>query len=587
MELIVNWKSTSTINKAQSAINRIYMKNSSLLIRTVIIVAITLVGIYLVFGPRGDVSASSFTWEGIKQNLARNINLGLDLKGGSHLVMRVKTEDYLKKLTENNRDAALKAAQDAQLPVGDASNVAANNTYQVSLNVTDASKIQEVIDAVKKKVDFNPNVWTESTSGNTITWSLSLQAQTKLKEQATDQALKIVDSRINAFGVKEPTLQRQGRADSGQILLQMPGVENPERVKDLVGQTSHLELMKIVTPPNPSPVQTYPTEQAALQSLGGTLPQNRKIYAYADRDETPAANQANPNDKPKKFVIVETPAVVDGSELRDAAAVQGRGGSNEYQISFSFKPSGAQKFGDWTGKNINNYMAVVLNDEVKSAAYIKSQIFDSGEISGRFTKSTADDLALTLKSGALPAEIEYQEERTVGPSLGADSIRSGVTASIGGLAFVILFMLFYYRGSGVNAVIALVLNMILTMAALVVFGSTLTLPGIAGLILGIGMAVDSNVLIFERIREELRLGFAVPKSISLGFDRAFVTIIDTHITTIISSIILYIYGSGPIKGFAVTLILGLLINLFTAVFVSRTIFNWILSRNPKMQKLSI
>jgi preprotein translocase subunit SecD len=232
-------------------------------------------------------------------------------------------------------------------------------------------------------------------------------------------------------------------------------------------------------------------------------------------------------------------------------------------------------------------MGVVLNDEVKSAAYIKSQIFDSGEISGRFTKETAEDLALTLKSGALPAAIEYLEERTVGPSLGADSIRSGVTASIGGLVLVVLFMLFYYRGSGVNAVVALALNMILTVGALIMFGSTLTLPGIAGLILGIGMAVDSNVLIFERIREEIRLGDTVAEAISKGFDRAFVTIIDTHITTIISSVILYITGSGPIKGFAVTLILGLLINLFTAVFVSRTIFMWELNRRPDMQKLSI
>ncbi len=562
-------------------------KNSSLLIRTAIIVVITLIGIYLVFGPRGSVSASDFTWQGIKNNLAKNINLGLDLKGGSHLVMRVKTEEYLKKLTENNELAAVNAAKEAQLPVSDGSYVAENNTYQVTLNLTDASKAQDVIDAVKKKVDFNPTIWTENTSGNTINWSLSGQAQAKLKEQATDQALKIIDSRINAFGVKEPTLQRQGKADSGQILLQMPGLENPERVKDLIGKTSHLELVKIVSTPSPN-LQTYPTEQAALQSVGGKLPPNQKIYSYTSREETPTnTNTANQKDKSKQFVIVETPAVVDGSELRDAAATQGRAGGTDYQISFSFKKSGADKFGDWTGKNINNYMGVLLNDEVKSIAFIKSQIFDQGQIDGRFTKATADDLALTLKSGALPAEIEYQEERTVGPSLGADSIRSGVSASLGGLAFVILFMLFYYRGSGVNAVIALILNMLLTIAALIVFGSTLTLPGIAGLILGIGMAVDSNVLIFERIREEIRLGFSVPESISLGFDRAFVTIIDTHITTIISSVILYLYGSGPIKGFAVTLILGLLINLFTAVFVSRTIFNWILSRNPKMQKLSI
>jgi preprotein translocase subunit SecD len=308
---------------------------------------------------------------------------------------------------------------------------------------------------------------------------------------------------------------------------------------------------------------------------------------YADRDEMPTANQQNPPDKPKQFVVVETPAVVDGSELRDAQAVSRTGNDSDYQISFSFKPGGAQKFGEWTGKNIGNYMAVVLNDEVKSAAYIKSQIFDSGEISGRFSKTTAEDLALTLKSGALPAEIEYQEERTVGPSLGADSIESGVEASIGGLVLVILFMLFYYRGAGVNAVIALLLNLLLTIGGLIVLDSTLTLPGIAGLILGIGMAVDSNVLIFERIREELRAGFDVRKSIDLGFDLAFITIIDTHLTTIISSIILYLYGSGPIRGFAVTLILGLLINLFSAVFVSRTIFMWLLERNPNMKKLSV
>ena len=325
-----------------------------------------------------------------------------------------------------------------------------------------------------------------------------------------------------------------------------------------------------------------------MQSIGGQETSSRKVLPFVERDDDATkTDPAAKDQKPKQFAVVELPAVVDGTELRDASPIQGKGGGSDFQIAFSFKPSGAQKFGDWTGKNIGNYMGVVLDDEVKSAAYIKSQIFDSGEISGRFTKTQADDLVLTLKSGSLPAKIEYLEERTVGPSLGADSIKAGVTASIGGLVLVVLFMLFYYRGSGVNAVIALTLNMILTVAALIVFGSTLTLPGIAGLILGIGMAVDSNVLIFERIREEIRLGFSVPESISLGFDRAFVTIIDTHITTIISSVILYMTGSGPIKGFAVTLILGLLINLFTAVFVSRTIFMWELTRNPNMEKLSI
>src|SRR6478672_9812885 len=253
--------------------------------------------------------------------------------------------------------------------------------------------------------------------------------------------------------------------------------------------------------------------------MGGVVPPNRKIMPFTERDD--ASKAADPAaKKPTQFVVVEYPAVVDGSELRDANAVSRTGSQGDYQISFSFKPTGAQKFGEWTGKNINNYMAVVLNDEVKSAAFIKSQIFDSGEISGKFQKQSAEDLALTLKSGALPAGIEYQEERTVGPSLGADSIRAGVSASLGGLVFVVLFMLFYYKGSGINAVVALALNMLLTIAALVMIGSTLTLPGIAGLILGIGIAVDSNVLIFERIREEIRLGIGIAESIRLGFERA-------------------------------------------------------------------
>jgi preprotein translocase subunit SecD len=369
----------------------------------------------------------------------------------------------------------------------------------------------------------------------------------------------------------------------------MPGVDDPERVKSLLRAESNLQLMKVVGPGSPSPVTTYNTEAEAKQSLGGNVPANRRIMIYRERDEpTSSANKAADNNKtPPKYVVVEFPAVVDGSELRDASAVSRTGSEGDYQISFSLKPAGAQKFGEWTGKNINNYMGVALNDEIKSVAYIKSQIFDSGEISGKFTKTSAEDLALTLKSGALPAKIEYQEERTVGPSLGADSIEAGVEASLGGLAFIVVFMLFYYRGSGINAVVALILNLLLTMAALILIKSTLTLPGIAGLILGIGMAVDSNVLIFERIREELRAGRSVAEAIGLGFDRAFVTIIDTHLTTIISSAILYLNGTGPIRGFAVTLVLGLLINLFSAVFVSRTIFMWLLERNPDAKTVSI
>jgi len=562
------------------------MKNRAILFRTVIIVIITLIALYMVFGPRQSFTANDFSWSGIKNNLARNINLGLDLRGGSHLVMRVKTEEYLKSLTENNGQAAFNVAKQASLPVGEPQIAATNGNYQITLPVTDPNQKQAVIDAVKQKIDFSK--WTESSTNDAIVWSLPTTAQRALSDQAVEQALRIIDGRINTFGVKEPTLARQGGQESHQILLQMPGVEDPERVKKLIGDAAKLSLMKVVSPASPSPVQTYQTREAALQSIGGQESATRKVLPYADRDDAPADAPSQPNNQPPtRFVVVESPAIVDGSELREASAYSQTGSDSDYKISFALKPAGAAAFGDWTSKNINNYMAVVLNDQVKSAAYIKSQISDSGEISGRFTKASADDLALTLKSGALPAGIEYQEERTVGPSLGADSIRAGVTASIAGLIFIVIFMLIYYRGSGVNAVIALILNMILTLAALIMFDSTLTLPGIAGLILGVGMAVDSNVLIFERIREELRAGKIVAQAVDLGFDRAFITIIDTHITTIISSVILYMYGSGPIKGFAVTLILGLLINLFSAVFVSRTIFMWLLSRNPDMKKLSI
>ncbi|HEX8263843.1 MAG TPA: protein translocase subunit SecD [Pyrinomonadaceae bacterium] len=558
------------------------MKKRNILVRFIIIVAVTLLAIYAVFGPRRAPAAEDFTWNGIKNNIAQNIHLGLDLKGGTHLVMRVQTEQYLSKLAENNAEAARTAATKANLPVGEARAIAEpnNRNFQVVLNTTDAARQQEIADAVKKEVDFS--LWTQSTTGDSIVWSLPIQAQATLSRQAVDQAKAIIDSRINRLGVAEPTLQNHGASDSHQLLLQMPGVQDPERIKKTLTVESRLELMKVVTPKGQ--FQTFPTEDAAKASLGGNVPSNRRVLPYVEREDTPA-NQNEPKAKPTTFVVVENPPIIDGSELRDATPFTA--GGNSYNINFNLKPSGAQKFGAWTGANIGEYLAIVLNGEVKSAPVIRGQIYDTGQIEGRFTQQSAEDLAVTLKSGALPAQIEYQEERTVGPSLGADSIRSGVTASVAGLLFVMAFMLFYYRGAGVNAVIALILNMLLTLAALVWFGATLTLPGIAGLILGIGMAVDSNVLIFERIREEWRAGKTIPQAVDLGFDRAFITIIDTHVTTIISSLLLFIFGTGPIRGFAITLILGLLINLFSAVYVSRTIFIWLLSRKQRVETLSI
>ena len=546
-------------------------------IRTAIILVVALVGIFLVIGSRPYPNLGDFTWSGIKKNLEENISLGLDLKGGSHLLMRVKTDDYLMGITENNSQGVTMAVRDGNFQAGEAKPSFDGGIYRVTLDVTDSAQLDAIEQDVTLKV-FDTTLWTVDKGANSITWSLSAQSQNRLKEQSVEQALRIIESRINSFGVKEPTLQRYGSSTSGQILLQMPGVDDPKRVKELIGSESRLDLMKISGAFVP-----YPTEQAAIQSLGGTLPFNKRVFPYTERNETATAAQP----AQKQFVIVEYPPIIEGSEIRDANAVSRSGMEGDYQISFNLKPAGAQKFGEWTARNIGSNLAIVLNDEVKSAPVIRSQITDSGQIEGRFTRQTAEDLALTLKSGALPAKLIYEEERTVGPSLGADSIKSGVQASVGGLVFVILFMLVYYRGSGINAVIALILNMVLTMAAVVMLDATLTLPGIAGLILGIGMAVDSNVLIFERMREEFRAGADVSKAVENGFAKAFITIIDTHVTTIIAAVILYMYGSGPIRGFAVTLILGLLINMFTAVFVSRTIFMWILVRNPSMKKLSI
>jgi preprotein translocase subunit SecD len=509
--------------------------------------------------------------------------------------MQVQVQDYLRRVTENVYNGVQTSARDLGFDIKEARPEINGDSYRVVVVANDASKIQEMRDQLPRRVnDFNPNDWSSSASGSTITWEMTDRAKTDLGHRATEDALKIIDTRINALGVTEPTLQTHGSANSHQILLQMPGIDDPERIKALLVGESRLELMKVVGTSNPSPITTYPTEEAAKASLGGTVPPNRRILPYDERDEPTAAGGAPKTPgQPSSWVVVESPAVIDGSELRsaDAASNNPAGGDDAYQINFTLKPAGAQKFGAWTAANVGAYMAVVLNDRVKSAPFIKQQITDTGQISGNFTKDSAGDLALTLRSGALPAKIVYLQERTVGPSLGADSIRAGVTASLVGLALVVLTMVVYYRWSGINAVVALLLNTVLTLAALVVFDAVLTLPGIAGIILGIGMAVDSNVLIFERIREELQSGKTVPSAIDVGFDRAFVTIIDTHVTTIVSSAFLFVFGTGPIRGFAVTLVMGLLANLFTAVYVSRTIFMWELShkqaKHGRVETLSI
>jgi preprotein translocase subunit SecD len=540
--------------------------------RVLIILAVTLAGLVLIFRPHHTPTAKDLTsWTQIKANLAENIHLGLDLKGGSQLLLQVQTDEVIKKITLQNIENAKSKLSLKALPFTE---IKDDGVGRVVLTVPDNTKNSDIVAELQS--DFGAG-WTVDDRGNSVIARLDEVTQNELRERATEQAKSIIENRVNAFGVTEPTIQRHGAQGTYQILVQMPGVDDPERVKNTLNADSNLELRMVAK----STQVPFPTEDAARGALKTTpgLETQYEVLRYRDRDPTGGVQDG--------WVVVEKTPTISGLDMRDAQARSSQYGGTNYEIDFQLNPDGARRFGEATGKHIGDHLAIVLNNEVKSAPTIQGQITDRGQITGSFTKKAAEDLALILRSGALPAKAVYLEERTVGPSLGADSIRQGVAASIAGLLAVVLFMLYYYRGSGVNAVLALLLNLILLVAALVVFDATLTLPGIAGVILTIGMAVDSNVLIFERIRDELRNGRVVTSAVDSGFEKAFLTIIDTHVTTIVSAIFLFVFGTGPIRGFAVTLVVGLLANVFTAVFVSRTIFMWHLNRSARVERLSI
>ena len=545
--------------------------------RTIIILVVSIAALVIVFRPHHKPTVKDFTsWSQIKQNLSENIHLGLDLRGGSHLVLQVQTDEVIQKVTQRNAEVGRAKLQERNLPF---TTINGDTPGKVVVDVPDTTKNSDIVRELEN--DFGAD-WTVTERGNSITAALSETKQNELREKATEQALAIIENRVNAFGVTEPTIQRQGGEGTYQIVIQMPGIDDPDRVKNTLNADSNLEL-KLVAPGTSIPYSTKEQAEAAAKTAPpGNDPYTSQYEVVFYRERADAGGPAR-----EGWVVVGKTPVITGLDMRDASAASSQYGGAAYEIDFSLLPEGARRFGDATGKHVNDQLAIVLNNEVKSAPNINSQITDRGQITGNFTKKAAEDLALILRSGALPAKAVYLEERTVGPSLGADSIRQGVTASVAGLLAVVLFMLYYYRGSGVNAVLALVLNLILLVAALVMFDATLTLPGIAGVILTIGMAVDSNVLIFERIREELRNGKVVASAVDVGFDKAFLTIIDTHVTTIVSAVFLFVFGTGPIRGFAVTLVVGLLANLFTAIFVSKTIFMWHLNRSARVETLSI
>ncbi|MBI4851909.1 MAG: protein translocase subunit SecD [Acidobacteria bacterium] len=559
------------------------MRKSDLRSRVFVIAIITLISLLLIFYPRttdeqgrkrtGQEMLKDFTsLTAIKANMQSHIKLGLDLKGGSHLVMQVQTDEVIKQLTDNSTNQAGEALKKANIPLKAVTSPAPG---QINVELNDAGRFDEA--KTKIQNELGPEWQFSKTGATTLSYTLPSIAADERRAQAFRQAMEIIENRVNAFGVAEPTIQSHGPEKAYQILLQLPGVDDPERVKDLIRTESRLELKAVVGQP-----QTHQTKEQALQAAASSGTPVSNIEAL------PVAPEPNSGTTEGGFIAVEKTAVITGIDLRDASAVPSRYNVQDYEIHFTLNQAGAERFGTWTGANIGKYLAVVLNGQVKTFPRINDRITDRGQITGDFTKETGEDLALVLRSGALPAKIVYLEERTVGPSLGADSIQQGVLASVVGLLLVMVFMLFYYRLSGLNAIIALILNLIFLIAGLALCKATLTLPGIAGIILLIGMAVDSNVLIFERIREELRLGKIVPSAVDSGFNKAFLTIIDTHVTTIVSAFFLFIFGTGPIRGFAVTLIIGLLANLFTSVYVSRSMFiYWLARGGPKVDKISI
>ena len=494
----------------------------------------------------------------------KRIPLGLDLSGGIHLVLQVKTDDAIKAELD---DAALRLktlADGKNLAVGEWSVDVDRLRFQIGVPAgTDRDALRQLVDDFLPEYDLN---------AGSDSWAFSFKANVErnIRDLAVRQALETIRNRVDQFGVSEPVIQRQG-IESNRILIQLPGVDDPTRVKEIISNTAFLEWKEVIAGPAPS-------RDVLLTRTGGQVPGDAEV-ATEDREDDSGAVIG------KDYSLLRKSAVVTGRDLRTARRGQGQFG--EPVVNFYLVPTGGDKFAEFTAAHIGDPAAIVLDGNVISAPVIRSRIRDEGYIEGNFDIETAEDLALKLRAGALPASISYLEERTVGPSLGRDSIVHGVRAGIVGLILVMVFMVFYYKLSGLNAVFALLLNVVILLGAMAYFGATLTLPGIAGAILTIGMAVDANVLIFERIREELAVGKTVRSAIDTGFSRAFATILDSNLTTLIAALFLFQFGTGPVKGFAVTLSIGLLASMFTAVFVSRTVFMLVLAGRDRVETLSV
>jgi preprotein translocase subunit SecD len=486
--------------------------------------------------------------------MAKQLKLGLDLKGGVHLVMRVQTDDALRIHTTTTSEQIRESLRTAGVTVTSIS-VQAPQSFRVEGVPADR-------DAEFRRVaDEQAATNYDRTSGTNGTYDfrMKLNVEQNMRDETVTQALQTIERRVNELGVAEPNISRYGQ-QGDQILVQLPGVTDVNRAKEIIRNTALLELKLVEAGP-------MSTKEALLQQYNGQVPQDMEVVSGAPS----AAGDAG-----TVFYLVKKTAAVTGQDLRNARPSLDE--NNRQAVSFSLKPEGARKFAKVTGENIGRSLAIILDNRVQSAPRIDGRIESEGRISGSFTSQEVADLSLTLRSGALPASLTYLEERVIGATLGQDSIRSGAMASLVGLVLVVTFMLIYYKLAGVNAVIALLFNLVILLGLMAYVGATMTLPGIAGFVLTMGIGVDSNVLIFERIKEELAAERGVRASINAGFSRVFLTLLDTHIAALISAAFLFQFGTGPIRGFATTLSLGLLSNLFTSIFVSKTLFELELAR---------
>ena len=507
----------------------------------------------------------------LKDNFGHQIKLGLDLQGGTYLVLQVQTQEAIAQETDQTVDRLTTQLRQKNIRYDEVRR--ADDTHILVRNIPpdQLSPFRDLVnDQLSRSWDLSP------APGETSSYALALRPTrvAEIREQTMTQSVETIERRINVLGLTEPTIQQRGGQNDNEILVQLPGEGDPTRAKEVIQAGGQLELRLVEDP------QTYPSQAAALAGHGGILPQGSELISGRSESRSPEPTG-------EAWYIVSRSPVVTGRDLRSATENRSTQNPGQWQINFSLSPDAAKRFGPFTEQNIGRQMAIVLDRHVYSAPVIHGRIEDSGVIEGNFSQDSAHDLALVLRAGALPASIKYLAERTVGPSLGADSIRHGVQASVLSLVVVMIFMLIYYRLSGANAVLALILNLIVLLAALAGFGAVLTLPGIAGVILTIGMGVDSNVLVFERIREELRHGKSPASAVQAGFDKAFLTIIDTHVTTVVSAFFLFLFGTGPIRGFAITLTIGLIANVFTAIYVSKTIFQYHLAKMERQAELSI